>query len=366
MTGEELQQYPHLDWYWGMKPNKLKIPKVVFPIEDIDKWNEIHQFCIDSELLQVNPTPSGALPYNYTCKLNPRYMVVSTHTGFELVICYMKYGLYRFILGNGKKSEDNTVSGSDAVKEIYKTADEHGLLDVLKEYAVDKEEGLQEKNLINSPMVKVANPNYEGKEFDNVHHLDFNESYGSRICEYDPRLRPVFEDIHERRKENKSFYKFVETNSIGCFQSKYCVDINTQYKSSPYQLAKLARVAVNGTVDKILEMAAKLVFSGRKPLLYNTDGIWYQGDIYHDADEGYGLCQWKNDHKNCKLYIKSAGAYQYIEGGKVQTVLRGRSSLDLIKSRDDFEWREIDNNYSLRTYEYIRGKGVVEKWQNQK
>ena len=139
------------------------------------------------------------------------------------------------------------------------------------------------------------------------------------------------------------------TNSIGCMQSPYCINIEDDYYNHyrPYSLSKFAKVAVNGTNRFIEKCYFNLMKAGFKPLLFNTDGIWYQditGKGYHDELEGTNLGQWKNDHKDVKLYIKSPGAYQYIENGKVKTVLRGVCALDYIKpDRDTWEWKEIAN-----------------------
>ena len=80
---------------------------------------------------------------------------------------------------------------------------------------------------------------------------------------------------------------------------------------------------------------------------------------FHDDKEGTELGQWKHDHKDVKLYIKSAGAYQYIEEGKVKTVFRGISSLDYIKpDRDTWEWKEIKNQGAVQ-FKFIEEKGIV-------
>ena len=73
------------------------------------------------------------------------------------------------------------------------------------------------------------------------------------------------------------------------------------------------------------ELAKQLKDSGRMVLAYNTDGIWYCGEIYHGEGEGNGLGQWSNDHTNCTIRFKSAGSYEYIENGKYR--ISGRNKL---------------------------------------
>jgi hypothetical protein len=359
MIEKLLNTYPHSEWTY--KPNKCLIPKVFLEMYMIDKFNDIYKWCHEN-LVEVLPTDSGGIPYNNQVRNVERFCVCTDNkTGFELVILTIK-GCFRFILRNGKLKEDNTISGYKALKTIYETADKFGVLDTFKNNAVNKEDGLKIKKQIESPIIKTVKEEYKCKEFDNCHHIDFNSSYASRIVEKYKELKPMYEYLYENRKEDNGYFKHCLTNSIGKMQSKTCVDVDTKYKTSPYQLSEFAKIAVNGTNDKIYEYLMLLQLSGRKPLLVNTDGIWYQGEIYHDKYEGLGLCQWKNDHKNCKLYIKSDGAYQFIEKGIVNSVVRGYTQLDSIKPREFWEWREIDKYEAVCFYEFEFGKGVIKKW----
>lgn len=353
-----LDNYPHIPWTY--KPNKLLMSKVILSMDKLETFNEIYRYCRDN-YIEVEATASGGIPYNKQCKHVERFCIVKSCISFELIIATLD-GCYRFILMNGNVKEDNTITGSTALKTIYKTAKEFNVIDIFKSKAVNKEKGLRIKEQIESPIIKVFKNEYKGQEFDNCHHIDFNSSYASRIVEKYRELRPMYEYLYEHRKDDDGYYKHCLTNSIGKMQSKSCVDIESGFRTCPYQLSEFAKIAVNGTNDKIYEYLMLLEMSGRKPLLINTDGIWYQGDIYHDKYEGQNLCQWKNDHKNCKLYIKSSGAYQYIEDGKITSVVRGHTLLDNIKPRDQWQWREIDSYQAICTYEYEKGTGVVIKW----
>ena len=63
------------------------------------------------------------------------------------------------------------------------------------------------------------------------------------------------------------------------------------------------------------EMNARLIANGDKILGHNTDGIWYQGPVYHGEGEGNDLGQWRNDYVDCRFRAKSSGAYEFIENG---------------------------------------------------
>ena len=90
--------------------------------------------------------------------------------------------------------------------------------------------------------------------------------------------------------------------------------------------------------------------SGRIVISYNTDGVWYDGEIYHGEGEGPNLGQWSNDHVNCMFRAKSAGAYEFIEDGKYYPVVRGQTTLDAIKPRSSWEWGDIYKSTSLQYY----------------
>ena len=121
--------------------------------------------------------------------------------------------------------------------------------------------------------------------------------------------------------------------TIGYMQSKYC----------HYSLSKLSRDAIKVNNNKIRKLSEDLIKSGRTILLYNTDGIWYTGDIYHGENEGPDLGQWRNDHTDCILRIKSAGAYEFIEDKVYHPVVRGYTNLDKLKDRSQWEWGDIFN-----------------------
>lgn len=351
MLRDILKDYKHIDFSWN--PNKTLFPITKIEFINMEEWNIIYRACKE-ELPEVEPTPSGSLPYNNLCKYNSRFMVISSIKSFELTICSSECGCYRFILGN-KTPDNNTIKGSKALKVILEKAEEYNVLDTFKNNRGNYKENIQ------SPIIDVANDDYIGKEFNNVHHLDLNSSYASRIVEKFPELKTLYTDLYNQRKENNDYYKHVLTNSIGCMQSTACYDLDySLFKRKPYDLSYFSMIAINGTNDKIQELTLKLLLTGRKPLLFNTDGIWYEGPIYHDNDEGDKLGQWKNDHINCKLYIKSPGAYQYIEDNQVKTVLRGSCQLDKIKPRDDWGWREIDSQEcKIIKYKLDKEKGVI-------
>lgn len=357
----DITQYPHTEYIMNKLMNKLKFIQTNFTWEEYEKFNEVYKWALEN-CHEGQKTASGGIaggPKN-RCSF---YFTNDSKASVELVIAHIRYGCYKFVIKN-KIGKDNVVSGKKALKDLYKSAKEFNLLDKLKELAVSKEEGLEVKSEIQSPMVKLTSEIYRGREFDHCYHIDANSSYFSRICEEWPEFKPLGEYLYTHRKDDNDYFKHVMTNSIGAMQSKFCLDINNKDYNTmvPYQLSKVSKVAINGTNKFIIDCLINLEINGFEPLLINTDGIWYRhkdNKAYHDDNEGTNLGQWKHDHKDVKLWIKSAGAYQYIENGKVNTVLRGQCDLDRIKpDRDTWGWKEFENTpvYRLKFKEY---EGIV-------
>ena len=354
----KLQKYKHTEFSASI--NKNKIPVNHFTFEQLEEFNNIYQYC-RKNFLKVNSTKSQGISTKITERFHERYFVVKGNQRFELVIICLE-GCYRFLLQN-KKKEDNTISGQQACRSIYKTADEFGI--DFSKYACSAEKGIEIKKQIESPHIKVLMPTMLGLKVNNVYHMDFKSSYASRICEKYPELRDMYETIYSRRKENDGYYKHVLTNSIGAWQSQYCVDYKSRRTVSPYQFSMLAKVAINGTRAKIEEKIIKLKKKGCIPLLTNTDGIWYYSDKgpYHDSEEGNKIGQWENDHVNCQFLMTSSGAYQYVEDGVCHSVVRGLCNLDANEpDRTKWKFGDIKMMNNLLTYKFNEEIGVVKTY----
>lgn len=347
----KLEVYKHS--LFTHKPNKFQMEPIEMKFTDLDEFNEVYNY-VKSNFMKVEPTKSGSMPYNSSCKLHSRYMVIQSKTKIELtVVCHL--GCYRFIIGNKRDEVKNPVSGKQAVRAIYKEAKKLGI--DLEKYKVSPEEGKKIKKEIEPPHIEMFG--IEGRVYTNVHHLDLNSSYASRIVEIYPELKPLYESMYNQRHEKNEYYKHVLTNHIGCWQSEYCPDVSNAGKLAPYQFANMSKIAVNETRHLIEKYIIELRKAGRKVLLTNTDGIWYQGELFHDESEGNKLGQWKNDHKNCQFIMKSKGAYQFIEDNVCHTVVRGTTLLDREKSRDDWKFGEIFNQVLMEYYTFEEEKGVV-------
>ena len=358
-----LRKYEHTSW--TEKPNRYTMKLNQFTLDQIDEFNEIYQYC-KANYRRVKPTNSGSIPYNGSLRYYHRYMTINSSTRFELVLV-CKEGCYRWTIGNSSltSEKNNVIKGKDAVKEIYNIA--RDLRINLDPYTLDVKEGLKVKETISSPLIEeyCLKGVLEYKRIDeaNVHHLDLVSSYASRISEAYPELKPIFEYAFNKRHEKDNYYKHVLTNAIGCFQSKVCPKYRDSKHIAPYQFANLSKVAIDGTRKLIEEYIDKLRKAGRVILLANTDGIRYQGEIYHDENEGEKLGNWRHDHLNCKFLVKSKGAYQYEEEGVCYSVVRGRTNLDTIQDRSEWKFGDIlKENIILKQYSWNDDIGVVESY----
>ena len=225
--------------------------------------------------------------------------------------------------------------------------------DVLKQFNINLEtyaieDGKKVKEEIEKPLIMMANRGFKDAILENVNHIDFHNSYPGGLVNTHPEFAEPIIYCYNKRNEDP-VYKAILNFSIGFMQSKWC----------NYQYAHLSRDAINDNNKRVRKVAEDLVKAGRVIVAYNTDGIWYKGEVYHGELEGSEIGQWQNDHINCKFRMKSDGAYEYIENGLYHPVVRGYTKLDRIKARDCWVWGDI-YQAELITF-YINKDGVQYK-----
>lgn len=302
-------------------------------IENANKFNNILKYLKENVKHTVPRTKSGGISRDRFVWI-PSYDYTYSGSGAELLII-AEFGMYRiqFRPKLAEIDEEKSLSGRKAFNKFKDILSENGIN--LDDYAVDN--GIEIKKEIEPPMIKmesaffISSKNESGIR--NAHHIDFHNSYPGGLMLTHPEFKPVIEMLYEKRKENE-VYKAILNYSIGFMQSKW---VN-------YKYATLSRDAINNNNERLRKVAKALKDSGRAIIAYNTDGIWYTGDIYHGEGEGTHVGEWQNDHTNCTIRFKSAGAYEFIEDGKYHPVVRGYTKLDIIKPRDDWKWGDIYQN----------------------
>lgn len=332
----------------GTKYNQYKTRPVVFHFkhEEIDKFNYIYKFVYNYGLNEIIRTNSGSIAKDVKSN-RYAYDVVNTSSACRLTII-VDGKIWVFKVGSIK--DEKPVSPAKAWLHFKKECSNKGI--DLDNYKIDN--GLEVKKSI--PKAKIEMFQYMTKEDEgltNVHHIDFHNSYPAGLVNTHPEFRPVIEPMYKLRKVNED-YKNILNYSIGCMQSK----------KNPWHAnwAHLAKDAITDNNNRIDILTIQLTMTGRKILGFNTDGIWYQGKIFHGEDEGDNLGQWHNDHINCIFRSKSNGAYEFIEDGKYHPIVRGNTRLDKLINRDEWKWGDIyDEEAEIINYKFKEGEGLVDE-----
>lgn len=210
------------------------------------------------------------------------------------------------------------------------------------------ENGGEIKKQFQKPMIFMERESFKDIPFDNVHHCDINSAHPSGIKEFIPEWGPVIDKYYQAKKEaEKDSFEYNYNKSIlnlvwGILQSKH----------KGYKWAHISKYALDKTNENVTKMAKWLREHGRIVLLYNTDGIWFQGDPLPDDMLSDELGGWSIDHKNCRFRMRSAGAYEYIENGVYHPVLRGFTELDKYVDRSNWHWGDIYKDLAQNVIKY--------------
>ena len=355
-----LCQYKHSEW--RIKPNKLLAPITLCRtcIEGMNEFNKIYaavkSIITKRKLRQLVLTASGSISVAKKNFSGSGYLI-NVDKDIELVLVIPE-GIWRIQFRNLTKEQ------TDMMEESHLSGKQAFTL--FKEICLKNGIDLDKYKIKNGPEIKKTIETYIIKKGEdcfgmgdilvthtNVHHLDFHSSFPSGLALTHPEFRPIIEKLYNERKqkpENKAILNY----TIGYMQS-----VKSEFRAA---WAHLSRDAIKNNNDRIRELSKRLRESGRRVLLYNTDGIWYSGDIYHGEGEGPGIGEWSNDHINCTLRIKSPGSYEYIENGEYYPVLRGSTILERTKPREDWEWGDIFNIHASEVikYKFDEENGITE------
>lgn len=332
----------------------LKALNFIVPSDEgMEEFNKIYQYVLESGMRELVRTKSGGISIDRKNFYGRGYSEHITRTMFELLIIENgRYYKIHFKQPAGKDYE-NPISGTRAF-EVF--CDELALdgIDINK---LAIENGMDVKKEIESPFIALYSDTIKHKTITNAHHIDFHSSHPAGMAKYYPELRPTIERIYNKK----------ETAAKGSMERKICKAILNEtwgYLQATHIGAKwahIARDAIHDTNERLMELAGRLIRNGRKILAFNTDGIWYQGEMYHGEGEGPGLGEWGHDHINCTIRFRSKGAYEFIEDGRYKAVVRGWTALDQVKNREtEWEWGDIYNGPVYR-YKFIKGKGVIKE-----
>ena len=338
--------------------NYLNFPRIAwkFTDENVAIFNAQVNYFKSINLPKIERTPRGAIR---RCSIGYAWDVQKIgNSAIELTVTTW-YATYRLVLTNNVDEDGGAtqMTGRKAYVTMRREFKKDGI--DLEKYAVENGKEIK-KHEIEPPMIMATNHLQFGKTYENVHHLDFHSSYPGGLANKNPEMRKTIERIYAKRKSSgkDGELKLALDASIGFFQSQYC-----KINKHGYALANLARDAVNDNNERIRRVTDELVASGRIPLLYNTDGIWYLGEpLECGADYGPGVGRWENDHTALKFRAKSRGAYEYIDADGYHPVVRGRTKLEETKSRDAWQWGDIFQIGGIKKFGLSQNGTVVGKY----
>jgi len=315
-------------------PNQYKMPCTQLdPTEENAKFmNDLVKIFKKRHYNKIERTKIGS--YSYSRTIVPAYDFRATKSIFELTVVdeYMYRIQFRTVnTATADDGTDTTLFGRDAFKLFKKMCLDNNI--DLDDYA--ETDGRKHKEEIEKYMIDLTMFGMPGKTYKHCHHIDFHSSFPSGLVNTHPEFRPVIETLYAGRK-SKPEYKYILNATIGYMQSIPCCSA---------KWAALSRDAINDNNKRVRELYNRLLDNGFVPLAFNTDGIWYYGDgpkdIYHGQGEGLNICEWGHDHIDCTLRFKSKGSYEFIEDGKYQAVVRGRTYYDRIVPRENWVWGDI-------------------------
>lgn len=341
-----------------LHPNYRELPITLIDTtsEGADRFNELYAWVRAYKgITLLTRTKSGGISTSVENFLPPMYDVRVDNSVIELTIIVSK-GMCRVQFRSDYLKSETTMSGRTAFIMFARKAKELSGIDMQsywKPGCIERRDEVPRYIIdCDTTAIDEGAPMEEALVFKRVHHIDFRSSFGAGLANAYPELRPTVEWFFKRRDENPR-YKGVINSVIGVMWSP-------MYQGAGF--LELAKAAISDNNRRVEEMTARLVRAGRLPILRNTDGIWYSGELYPPDDMyGDGLGQWHHDHVNCKLRVKSRGAYEYIENGVYHPVLRGRTNLDSIKSRDQWQWGDIYNKSAekMLKFGWDDEKGII-------
>lgn len=339
MTWEELAKYKHSEPAKVGRPNYKRIPVNIIKTDlaGMETINDIFFFVKAQNLRKIVWTKRHYISTNKQHFKGECWFVEKKTASVEITICH-KLGYWRFQFRTPPVIyKDEEITGTEAFRAFCKELEKDGV--DLKNMVIT--DGLEVKKTIQSPKIGVEHDVITGpaRTYRNAHHIDFHSSHPAGMAKYYPELRPTIERIYKMKEEAEKgsyprmLYKAILNSTWGYLQADF----------HGARWAHISRDGIKDTNDRLLLLADTLRKAGRRVLAYNTDGIWYQGDIYHGEGEGDKLGEWGNDHINCSIRFKSKGSYEFMEDGVYHPVVRGQTRLDQVKPREKWEWGDIFN-----------------------
>ena len=336
--------------------NQYQIKSTNFTLteSDIETYNNILKLIYACNFNLIIRTASGAISNANQAKYHNSFAYdIRVSTSRISTTVLVGPNTYNFVIGKPKKYR--VIEPLHAWNTFVDICKDYGVY--IDNYRITPEQGKELAKDIPAPYISMKyKMSKDDKPLENVHHIDIHSSYPSGLIDLYPEFRKPIEYIYNKRKDDNEVYKAILNYTIsGCTMSKYY----PWYRKWTH-IAKYVREYNN---KKIEYLSWLLEINGREVIGYNTDGIWYRGEVFHSLidDEGPNIGQWSNDHINCLFRSKSTGAYEFIENGEYNAVIRGLLDLDQIEpDRKKWKWGDIYSS-EIKEYEFNETTGLIEK-----
>ena len=219
----------------------------------VEQFNKIYKYLKQADLRPLMRGRSGAILKSNKQNRYGAWDVRIYATGATITV-RIEGRTYAYCIGHINKDDSKGLRGYEAFH-LFKDKCLDAGID-LDEYAIDN--GAEVKETIPSPHISMNQyMTYSDSPLENVHHIDFHNSYPAGLCNTHPEFRKVIEPIYETRKtspENKAILNY----SIGFMQSL-----------QPACKARWSHLSHDAIVDnnnRIEELSDRLEASGRKIL----------------------------------------------------------------------------------------------------
>ena len=335
--------------------NYLKIPVTKV---NLDKYNELVRYFnnlynnkqINRDFIWTKSHGLSSDRDNLCHNLNC-YEVKTYSWGAELIFSSPENGISRVQLQIGQPTKEKSfMTGRRAYTRFRNELKKDGI-DIEKYFITN---GMEVKKEIEKPLCELYTDIYLNKEFDNAYHLDINSAYPYVMMKMYPEWSKTIQRIYDKRKKNK-VYKAVLNMTYGFFQSKLF----------GAKLANVSKRCIHDTNMSLLKMSILLTDSGCKVLSYNVDGLWFQCNDERLITEIDKICSnnigdFKIDHRKCKIRFKGPKAYEYIENDITHIIYSGKTTLDKIKPREEWQWGDIFKTFQV-TWVLSDEYGIIEE-----
>lgn len=235
----------------------------------------------------------------------------------------------------------------------------------IEKFAIDNGKELKSTVDFGNPVIQF-DESIKDKTIENAHHVDMASAYMYFAGIYHPEWEKTIQRIYDLRKSS-SIYKHILTHACGFFQSQYCI-----LNGHGYALADVSSFAIRSTAIAVKKMAKELSNYGFKILAFNTDGVWFRGDLkllpqemFEKFTQKKEIGKFSIDHKNCTIRFKSVGSYEYMENGKYTPVVRGLTRYDRAGlARDNWKWGYIytPEGEQVEVYKFEKDCGLRKEY----